>query len=215
MLLSWLVSHRLKSKFEKYSKVGLSNGMSGKEIAEKMLYDNGLRDVKVVSTPGRLTDHYNPVDKTVNLSPEVYNGRHISAAAVAAHECGHAVQHAHAYAFLKMRSALVPVVSVSSRYMQWILLAGILTIQIFPGILVAGIVMFGITTLFSFITLPVEFDATRRGLAWMTNSGVAYGEAHDKAKDALKWAAMTYVVAALSSLATLLYYIMIFLGRRD
>jgi len=215
MLLSWLVSHRLKSKFEKYSKVGLSNGMSGKEIAEKMLYDNGIRDVKVVSTPGRLTDHYNPVDKTVNLSPEVYNGRHISAAAVAAHECGHAVQHAHAYAFLKMRSALVPVVSVSSRYMQWILLAGILTIQIFPGILLAGIVMFGLTTLFSFITLPVEFDATRRGLAWMTNSGVAYGEAHDKAKDALKWAAMTYVVAALSSLATLLYYIMIFLGRRD
>lgn len=215
MLLSWLVSHKLKSKFEKYSKVGLSNGMSGKEIAEKMLYDNGIRDVKVVSTPGRLTDHYNPVDKTVNLSPEVFNGRSISAAAVAAHECGHAVQHAQAYAFLKMRSALVPVVSVSSRYMQWILLIGILTIQIVPGILVAGIVMFGLTTLFSFITLPVEFDATRRGLAWMTNSGVAYGEAHDKAKDALKWAAMTYVVAALSSLATLLYYIMIFLGRRD
>ena len=215
MLISWLVSHQLKSRFTRYSKLGLPNNMSGREIAEKMLYDNGIRDVKVISTPGRLTDHYNPVDKTVNLSPEVFEGRSVAAAAVAAHECGHAVQHAQAYAFLKMRSALVPVVSVSSRYMQWILLLGIITIQAFPGILLAGIAMFALTTLFSFITLPVEFDATRRGLAWMTSANITYGDNHAKAKDALKWAAMTYVVAALSSLATLMYYIMIFLGRRD
>jgi Zn-dependent membrane protease YugP len=214
MLLSWLVSRRLKSKFEKYSKVGLRSGLSGRQIAEKMLHESGVRGVRVISTPGKLTDHYNPGDKTVNLSPDVYNGRSISAAAVAAHECGHAVQHARAYAFLKMRSALVPVISISSRYMQWILLIGILTMQTFPEILLVGIVMFALTTLFSFITLPVEFDATRRALLWLRETGLTVGEDHAYAKDALKWAALTYVVAALASLATLMYYIMIFLGSR-
>ncbi|MFW5891777.1 MAG: zinc metallopeptidase [Bacteroidota bacterium] len=214
MLLSWLVSSRLKSKFEKYSRVGLRSGLSGREIAEKMLRESGVDGVRVISTPGKLTDHYNPGDKTVNLSPDVYNGRSISAAAVAAHECGHAVQHARAYAFLKMRSALVPVISISSRYMQWILLIGILTVQSFPEILLAGIVMFALTTLFSFITLPVEFDATRRALLWLRETGLTVGEDHAYAKDALKWAALTYVVAALASLATLMYYIMIFLGNR-
>lgn len=214
MLISWLVSSTLKSKFSKYSRVGLRSGLSGAEIAEKMLRENGVSGVRVISTPGKLTDHYNPLDKTVNLSAEVYRGRSISAAAVAAHECGHAIQHARSYAFLKMRSALVPVISVSSRYMQWILLIGILTVQAYPGILLAGIVMFALTTLFSFITLPVEFDATKRALAWLSDTGLTVGEEHHQAKDALKWAAMTYVVAALASLATLLYYIMIFLGSR-
>lgn len=214
MLLSWLVSSRLKSKFNKYSRMGLRSGLSGREIAEKMLRDSGVDGVRVISTPGKLTDHYNPMDKTVNLSPDVYSGRSISAAAVAAHECGHAVQHARAYAFLKMRSALVPVISISSRYMQWVLLIGIFTVQAFPGILLAGIVMFAMTTLFSFVTLPVEFDATRRALAWLSDTGLTVGEEHSNAKDALKWAALTYVVAALASLATLMYYIMIFLGSR-
>ncbi len=214
MLLSWLVSSTLKSKFNKYSKVGLRSGLSGREVAEKMLRDSGVSGVRVISTPGKLTDHYNPLDKTVNLSPDVYSGRSISAAAVAAHECGHAVQHERSYAFLKMRSALVPVISVSSRYMQWVLLAGILTIQAYPGILLAGIVMFAITTLFSFITLPVEFDATNRALIWLRETGLTVGEEHSNAKDALKWASLTYVVAALASLATLLYYIMIFMGSR-
>ncbi len=214
MLISWLVSSRLKSKFKKYGRIGLRSGLSGREIAEKMLRDSGVSGVRVISTPGKLTDHYNPMDKTVNLSPEVYSGRNISAAAVAAHECGHAVQHDRSYAFLKMRSALVPVISVSSRYMQWILLIGILTVQAYPGILLAGIVMFAITTLFSFITLPVEFDATHRALVWLRETGLTVGEEHSNAKDALKWAALTYVVAALASLATLLYYIMIFLGNR-
>lgn len=214
MLLSWLVSNRLKSKFAKYSRVSLRSGLSGREIAEKMLRESGVSGVRVISTPGKLTDHYNPVDKTVNLSPEVYSGRSISAAAVAAHECGHAVQHDRAYAFLKMRSALVPILSVSSKYMQWVLLAGILTVQAYPGILLAGIVLFAMTTLFSFITLPVEFDATSRALVWLRDTGLTVGEEHAYAKDALKWAALTYVVAALASLATLLYYIMIFLGNR-
>ncbi len=214
MLISWLVSNRLKSKFKKYSQIGLRSGLSGREIAEKMLRDAGVDGVRVISTPGKLTDHYNPMDRTVNLSPDVYNGRSISAAAVAAHECGHAVQHARAYAFLKMRSVLVPVISISSRYMQWVLLIGIFTIQQFPGILLAGIVMFGLTTLFSFITLPVEFDATRRALVWLRDTGLTVGEEHSNAKDALKWASLTYVVAALASLATLMYYIMIFLGSR-
>lgn len=214
MLLSWMVSSQLKSRFRKYSRISLRYGLSGREIAEKMLADHGIEGVRVISTPGRLTDHYNPVDRTVNLSPEVYQGRSVAAAAVAAHECGHAVQHARAYAFLKMRSALVPVVSISSRYMQWILLLGILTVQSMPGLLLAGIVMFAMTTLFSFITLPVEFDATKRALAWLTNTGMVAGQEYTHAKDALKWASLTYVVAALASLATLLYYIMIFLGRR-
>ncbi len=215
MLLSWLVSNQLKSRFAKYSRIPLRSGLSGRDIAEKMLRESGVDGVRVISTPGRLTDHYNPMDRTVNLSPEVYSGRSVAAAAVAAHECGHAVQHSRAYAFLKMRSALVPVISVSSRYMQWVLLIGILTVESVPGILLAGIVMFAATTLFSFITLPVEFDATKRALAWLTNTGITVGQEYSSAKDALKWAAMTYVVAALASLATLLYYIMIFMGRRS
>jgi len=215
VLISYIVSSILKSKFSKYSKEPLRSGLSGKEVAEKMLIENGITNVKVISTPGRLTDHYNPLDKTVNLSREVYNGRSIAAAAVAAHECGHAVQHAKAYSFLKMRSSLVPIVSFSSKYMQWILLIGILTIESFPQILFAGIIMFAATTLFSFITLPVEFNATKRALVWLENTGLTTGKEHYYAKDALKWAATTYVVAALGSLATLLYYVWIFLGRRD
>ncbi len=215
MLLSWLVSNQLKTRFAKYSRMPLRSGLSGRDIAEKMLRESGVENVRIISTPGKLTDHYNPLNRTVNLSPQVYNGRSVAAAAVAAHECGHAVQHARAYAFLQLRSALVPVISVSSRYMQWILLIGILTVETMPGILLAGIVMFGATTLFSFITLPVEFDATNRALAWLTSTGMTVGEEYSNAKDALKWAAMTYVVAALASLATLLYYIMIFMGRRN
>jgi len=214
MALSWLVSHTLKSKFRKYSKVGLRSGLSGREIAEKMLHESGVEGVRIISIPGRLTDHYNPMDRTVNLSPEVYQGRSVAAAAVAAHECGHAIQHATAYSFLSMRSKLVPVISVSSRYMQWVLLAGILTMEAFPGILLAGIIMFAGTTLFSFVTLPVEFDATKRALAWLTSTGMTRGEEYNNAKDALKWAALTYVVAALASLATLLYYIQLFMSRR-
>jgi Zn-dependent membrane protease YugP len=204
----------LKSKFKEYSQVAFRGNMTGAEIAARMLQDNGINDVKIISVDGHLTDHYNPTDKTVNLSPEVYAGRSVAAAAVAAHECGHAVQHARAYAWLSMRSKLVPAVSFASRYMQWILLAGVLTITIFPYLLLAGIVLFTATTIFSFVTLPVEFDASNRALAWLEGSGVTSSQEHDMAKDALKWAAMTYVVAALSSLATLLYYVSIFLRRR-
>lgn len=214
MLISWLVGNRLRSKFEKYSQVPTSSGMSGREIAEKMLRDNDIMDVKVQSVEGKLTDHYNPVDKTVNLSPEVYHGRSVSAAAVAAHECGHAVQHAQAYAWLQMRSQLVPMVSFASSWTQWILLAGIILIQ-FPQILLIGILLFGLTTLFSFITLPVEFDASRRALVWLENANITRNQEGAQAKDALKWAALTYVVAALASLGTLMYYIMMYLGRRD
>ncbi len=214
MILSWIVSMVLKSKFKKYSKIPLDNGMSGRDVAERMLSDFGITNVKVESVQGQLTDHYNPADMTINLSQEVYNGRSISSAAVAAHECGHAVQHAKAYAWLGFRSKLVPVVSFSSRYVQWILLAGILLVQTFPAVLLAGIILFAITTLFSFITLPVEIDASRRALAWLSNAGITSYNTHDKAKDALKWAAYTYVIAALGSLATLLYYIMIFMGGR-
>ena len=215
MLFSWLVSSRLKSKFEFYSKLQLQNGMSGAEIAEKMLADNGIRDVRVISTPGRLTDHYNPVDKTVNLSEAVYNQRNAAAAAVAAHECGHAVQHATAYAPLKMRSALVPVVSFASNIMTWVLLGGMLLLHTFPQLLLFGIILFATTTLFSFITLPVEINASQRALVWLSNAGITNAYTHDKAEDALRSAAYTYVVAALGSLATLLYYIMIFLGGRS
>lgn len=215
MLISWLISSQLKSKFKQYSKIPLSNGMSGREVAEKMLYDQGVSGVKIVSVSGQLTDHYDPIKKTVNLSPEVYNGRNVAAAAVAAHECGHAVQHARAYAFLRMRSSLVPVVSFASKWVQWVLLAGVLLVQSFPQLLFAGIVLFAMTTLFSFITLPVEIDASRRALAWLNNAGITNSQTHPKAKDALSWAAYTYVVAALASLATLLYYIMIYAGRRD
>jgi Zn-dependent membrane protease YugP len=215
MLLSWLISAQLKSKFKKYSKVPINYNLTGKEVAEKMLRENGIMDVTVVSTPGQLSDHYNPVNKTVNLSPEVYNGSNVAAAAVAAHECGHAVQHATAYGFLQMRSALVPVVSFSSKWVQWILLAGILMVNTFPSLLLVGIILFGITTIFSFITLPVEIDASRRAVIWLNTSSITNGETHENAVDALKWAAYTYVVAALGSLATLLYYIMIFTGRRS
>ena len=214
MIISWLVSYRLKSKFKEYSQVAFRGNMTGAEIAARMLQDNGINDVKIISVDGHLTDHYNPTDKTVNLSPEVYAGRSVAAAAVAAHECGHAVQHARAYAWLGMRSKLVPAVNFASRYMQWILLAGVLTITIFPYLLLAGIVLFAATTIFSFVTLPVEFDASNRALAWLEGSGVTSSQEHDMAKDALKWAAMTYVVAALSSLATLLYYVSLFLRRR-
>jgi uncharacterized protein len=215
MLLSWLISAQLKSKFKKYSKVPINYNLTGKEVAEKMLRENGILDVTVVSTPGQLSDHYNPVNKTVNLSPEVYNSSNVAAAAVAAHECGHAVQHATAYSFLQLRSSLVPVVSFSSKWVQWILLGGILMINTFPSLLLIGIILFGITTIFSFITLPVEIDASRRAVIWLNTTGITNAQIHDNAVDALKWAAYTYVVAALGSLATLLYYIMIFTGRRS
>ncbi|MEQ3661378.1 MAG: zinc metallopeptidase [Flavobacterium sp.] len=214
MLASWLVSSKLKSKFEYYSKLHLQNGMSGAEIAEKMLADNGIRDVRVISTPGRLTDHYNPADKTVNLSEAVYNQRNAAAAAVAAHEVGHAVQHARAYSWLTMRSKLVPVVQVASSFVQWILLAGILLINTFPQLLLVGIVIFAATTLFSVVTLPVEYDASNRALAWLENKRMLTQQEHDGAKDALKWAARTYVVAAIGSIGTLLYYVMIYMNRR-
>lgn len=212
MLLSFLVSNTLQSKFKKYSRIPVNGNLTGRDVAVKMLNDNGIYDVKVVSVPGHLSDHYNPANKTVNLSPEVYNGQSIAAAAVAAHECGHAVQHAKSYAFLTMRSKLVPVVSFASKWVQWVLLAGILLVNTFPGLLLFGIILFATTTLFSFITLPVEIDASNRALVWLRSSGLTTYETQDKAKDALKWAAYTYVVAALSSLATLLYYVMIFMG---
>ena len=213
MIVSLIISQVLKSKFKKYSKVPVS--ITGREVAEKMLHDNGIYDVKVVSVEGDLTDHYNPTNKTVNLSRDVYYGNHVSAAAVAAHECGHAVQHARAYAFLQMRSALVPVVSFASKWVQWVLLAGILLVNTFPSLLLIGIILFAVMTLFSFITLPVEINASKRALVWLNSSGITSYGTHPQAQDALRWAAYTYVVAALGSLATLLYYIMIYLGRRD
>jgi uncharacterized protein len=215
MLLSWLIGSKLKNKFKEYSMIPNSAGMSGKEIAEKMLKDNGIYDVNVISVQGHLSDHYNPSDKTVNLSPEVYQGRSVAAAAVSAHEVGHAVQHAHAYTWLQMRSTLVPVVSFASKYMMWVLLGGVIVLSYFPEnpqLLLAGIILFATTTLFSFITLPVEFDASRRALVWINSVGITRGQENTQAKDALKWAAMTYVVAALASLATLAHYIMIYMG---
>lgn len=214
MLISWIVGHQLKTRFAKYSKTPLKSGLSGKEVAERMLRDQGVFEVKVVSVKGQLTDHYNPATKTVNLSEPVYYSRSVAAAAVAAHECGHAIQHASAYKFLEMRSALVPIVSVSSKYMQWVLLLGILMISTFPALLFIGIILFALTTIFAFITLPVEYDASRRALLWLNSSGLTYGQEHEEAKDALKWAARTYVVGALASLATLMYYIFIFMNRR-
>lgn len=214
-IVSFIVQSSLKSKFDKYSKVPLYNGMTGREVAEKMLRDNGIYDVRVISTPGMLTDHFNPTNKTVNLSEGVYSSCSVAAAAVAAHECGHAVQHARAYAPLQMRSALVPVVQFSSSIMSWILLAGILLINSFPQLLLIGICLFAMTTLFSFITLPVEIDASRRALVWLNSAGITNASNHGMAKDALKSAAYTYVVAALGSLATLVYYIMIYIGRRE
>ncbi len=214
-LISYLIQANLNNKFKKYSRIPLSNGMTGRDVAEKMLHDNGIYDVRVISTPGQLTDHYNPTNKTVNLSEGVYASCSVAAAAVAAHECGHAVQHAVAYSPLKMRSALVPVVSAASSWVTWVLLAGILLIQSFPQILLAGIILFACTTLFSFITLPVEIDASRRALVWLNRAGITSSQNQTQARDALKSAAYTYVIAAISSLATLIYYIMIYMGRRD
>lgn len=219
-LFSWLVSSRLKSKFEQYSKIHLRNGMSGAEIAEKMLHDNGIYDVKVISTAGRLTDHYNPVDKTVNLSEAVYNQRNAAAAAVAAHECGHAVQHAKAYSWLTMRSKMVPMVNISSSLSQWLIMGGlILGFASKTGIgfyvAVAGLVLMAIATSFSFVTLPVEYDASNRALAWLKNKNMLSQQEYAGAEDALKWAARTYVVAALGALASLLYWAFRVLGSRD
>ncbi|MFO7853560.1 MAG: zinc metallopeptidase [Bacteroidota bacterium] len=215
MILSWLVSNQLKRKFKKYSKIHLGSGMTGRDIVEKMLRDHGISDVKIGSVGGQLSDHYNPAKKTINLSREVYNGSNIAAAAVAAHECGHAVQHAKAYAWLGLRSKLVPAVSFASRWVHWLLLAGIIMIESRPEILLAGIVLFALTTVFSVITLPVEINASKRALAWLSSSGITFYGTHEKAEDALKWAAYTYVIAALGSIAALLYYVMIFLGARD
>ncbi|WP_325577867.1 zinc metallopeptidase [Gelidibacter sp.] len=219
-LISWLVSNQLKSKFKKYSQIHLRNGMSGKEIAEKMLADNGIRDVEVISVPGQLTDHYNPQNKTVNLSEAVYNQRNAAAAAVAAHECGHAVQHAQAYSALKMRSALVPIVSVTSGMSQWLVIGG-LVLGAAAGagfgyyIAIAGLVFMGFATLFSFITLPVEYDASNRALAWLKAKNMLTPEEYQGSEDALKWAARTYLVAAIGALASLLYWAMQVFGNRD
>ncbi|MCF7568420.1 zinc metallopeptidase [Sabulilitoribacter arenilitoris] len=219
-LVSWLVSNTLKKKFEKYSKVQLRNGMSGAEIAEKMLADHGITDVEVISTPGRLTDHYNPKNKTVNLSEAVYNQRNAAAAAVAAHECGHAVQHAQAYSWLQMRSTLVPVVSVSSGMSQWLIIGGLILggaagLGLGWWVAVAGVVMMGFATLFSFITLPVEYDASNRALAWLKNKNMVSQQEYEGSEDALKWAARTYLVAAIGALATLLYWALQVFGGRD
>ncbi|ROI09452.1 zinc metallopeptidase [Kaistella haifensis] len=224
MLVSWLVSARLKSKFEHYSKVHLRNGMSGKEVAEKMLRDNGITDVRVISVPGQLTDHYNPANKTVNLSEGVYMQRNAAAAAVAAHECGHAVQHAVGYSMLQLRSKLVPIVNISSNLMQFVLIAGIglmaatRTIDNPNGnttVLAIGVLMFAVTTLFAFVTLPVEYDASNRAMKWLKQTGTVTPEEYVGVQDALKWAARTYLVAALGSLAQLLYWASMLMGRRD
>jgi len=217
MLASWLVGWQLKNKFEKYSKIHLRNGMSGAEIATKMLHDHGIYDVKVISTPGRLTDHYNPMDKTVNLSEAVYNQRNAAAAAVAAHEVGHAVQHATAYSWLTMRSKLVPVVNIASNLVQWVLFGGIILIQVYNNttVLLIGVVLFALTTVFSIITLPVEYDASNRALKWLETKNMVTREELSGAKDSLKWAARTYLVAALASIGTLLYYVMILTGARS
>lgn len=212
-ILSFIIQANLSSKFKKYSKIPI--GMTGRDVALKMLHDNGIYDVQVISTPGMLTDHYNPLKKTVNLSRGVYDSASVAAAAIAAHECGHAIQHAKAYAPLKMRSALVPVVSFSSRIMMWILLLGVIMVNTIPELLLVGIILFATTTIFSFITLPVEIDASRRALAWLQAAGITNANNHKYASGALRSAAYTYVVAAISSLATLLYYVMIFMNRRD
>mgnify|MGYP000919102437 FL=1 len=211
-IVSFIIQNSLQNKFKKYSNLSIPNGMTGKDIAEKMLRDHGIYDVKVTSTSGHLTDFYNPINKTVNLSEQVYDSSNVAAAAIAAHECGHAVQHAEAYAPLTLRSKLVPVVSFASSWMQWVLLAGIIFLNTFPQLMLAGIILFATTTLFSFITLPVEINASQRALLWLNNAGITNHETHEPAKDALKTAAYTYVVAALGSLATLVYYILIFIG---
>ena len=214
MILSWITQHNLKQKFDAYSKVPTSPGLTGREVAERMLRDNGIYNVTVTCTPGALTDHYNPVERTVNLSEPVYNTCSIAAAAVAAHECGHAVQHACAYGPLQMRSALVPIVSFASSWVQWVLLAGMLLIEAIPGIMAFGVALFALTTLFSFVTLPVEIDASRRATRWLQTAGITTPANHAMAVSALRSAAYTYVVAALGSLATLLYYAS-FLLRND
>ncbi|HZI54543.1 MAG TPA: zinc metallopeptidase [Chitinophagaceae bacterium] len=214
--ISMLVSLVLKSKFTKYGKVALRNGLTGREIAERMLRENGIFDVKVISVNGFLSDHYNPANRTVNLSPEVYNGQSVAAAAVAAHECGHAVQHATAYQWLTMRSKLVPAVQITSNLVNWVLLVGV--IMAASGnttVLLVGIILMAVTVLFTLITLPVEFDASKRALAWLNHTNVTASDEYPKAKDALKWAAMTYVVAALAAVVTLVQYVLIYLGGRD
>ena len=212
-VLSFIVQQMLQSRFNKYSKVGLPSGMTGAEVAQKMLHDHGIYNVKVVPTRGMLTDHFNPQTMTVALSEGVYSSRSVAAAAVAAHECGHAVQHAMGYAPLRMRSALVPVVNFASNIVQWVLLLGVILINVFPGLLWFGIILFATTTLFSFVTLPVEINASSRAITWLAQTGITDGQTRPMAIDALKWAAYTYVIAALGSLATLLYYIGI--ARRD
>lgn len=214
-LASWLVQANLKSKFEKFSKIPVGGGMTGRDVALKMLHDNGIYDVKVQATSGSLTDHYNPATKTVNLSDDVYGTCSVAAAAVAAHECGHAVQHACAYGPLRMRSNLVPVISFASQWMSWVLLIGMFTLHVFPQIMLFGIILFAATTLFSLVTLPVEVDASRRAVKWLQSAGVTSSSNHSAAVSALRSAAYTYVVAALGSLATLCYYVMVYLGRRD
>lgn len=214
-VVGMLVSAQLKRKFNHYSKIRLQNGLSGKEIAEKMLADNGVYDVKVISVRGQLTDHYNPANKTVNLSEVVYGARNASAAAVAAHEVGHAIQHAKGYAMLQLRSKLVPIVNISSKLVNFVLIGGIALINTFPQLLLGGIILFATTTLFSLVTLPVEFDASKRALQWLDGKNMVTREEHAGAKDALKWAAMTYVVAAVGSIATLLYYLSIYMNRRN
>ena len=216
MVLGMIVQARLKSKFKEYSLVATSSGMSGKDIAEKMLKDNGIYDVQVISVEGQLTDHYNPLNKTVNLSTDVYNGRSVSAAAVSAHECGHAVQHATAYSMLMLRSKLVPAVQISSNLSQWVIIAGLGFMGFgggSPTILLVGIILFAVTTFFTVVTLPVEFDASARALTWLETANITTAREKTKAKDALKWAALTYVVAALASIAMLVQYIMIYQGR--
>ncbi len=216
MLIGMLVQFRLKSKFKQYSEAAVSSGLNGKEVAVKMLRDNGIYDVEVVSVPGFLSDHYDPLKKTVNLSPDVYEGRNVSAAAVAAHECGHAVQHATAYSMLMLRSRLVPITQISTNLSQWVIIAGLGMMGFGGGnqtILLIGIILFAVSTLFTLVTLPVEFDASARALKWLDTSHIARNMEYDQAKDALKWAALTYVVAALSSVAMLVYYIMIYSGR--
>lgn len=221
MIISFAVSSRLKNKFRKYSRIQLTAPLSGKEIAEKMLADHQIYDVKVVSVAGELTDHYNPMNKTVNLSPEVYSGRSAAAAAIAAHECGHAVQHARAYSFLEFRSMLVPVQNASAKILNIVVMisifGGFILSSAFPADMIILVIIgcYTVLTLFSFVTLPVEFDASKRALVWIKSTGIATGEEQAMAKDALKWAAMTYVVAALGSLVTLLYFIMAFLGNRN
>lgn len=213
MLASFLVQNMLQRRFEKYSKVPLTNGMTGAEVARKMMNDNGIYDVKVECIPGMLTDHYNPATKTVNLSEAVYSGRSVAAAAVVAHECGHVVQHAVGYAPLKMRTALVPIVTFSNNIVMWLLLFGVMMVNVFPALLWLGIILFAATTLFSFVTLPVEINASSRAVNWLESAGITNYETKPMAIDALKWAAYTYVIAALSSLATLFYYISVARNR--